>query len=609
MSSTTTRMMKEARALFWPWCAVVVAGVLPVILLNSYTKQMNLLSFFVGVPLLAALSLGNEFQQRTLTLWLTQPFSRRQLWGEKMSVMFAAALSAALISGMVLFSFTWTHVDFTYVLAASVFVMATTASLPFGTLATRSTLGGFVMAGCFLFLLSLVVVPIARLPRDVELQASLPAETITAISVFGICYAGVMLWLGARKLAQFQVTGGSADDDLLMTGPEVMPEVLAEWLRCRPSGAFLNLVRKELRLLRPFWLFTLLALLYLACTAMFRLLPAFPIPPRHPGPTVEFAVFVTLGSFFLLAPVFAGVLSLGEERTSGTQAWHMTLPISPLRQWLIKLVMAMLAGFASAVLLPVLVVVTVGSVFGSPFMFVDFGELRDWMLMVPIMTFAAFWCACAANGTVRASLWVAMAPMAIWVARSGGTWLGEELARTTGTLRDLVLSWFHLSPLTFATITDSARAGVLWLFVPVLLLALFQSYRLFRIQLQDSLLWMLRCLMPLVTVTILWSFSASAGFVSSSWEPFIETRQALDKFQPGAAKLEITGEDLAKGSPLTALTRRWLSGSRIVVAPDKAHSSGYLATIHLASGLECRLAVSHYGGTAASCADLPHLLE
>jgi hypothetical protein len=350
-------------------------------------------------------------------------------------------------------------------------------------------------------------------------------------------------------------------------------------------------------------MFTLLAHVYLACAAMFRILPAFPLPPRHPAPTVEFSIFVTLGSFFLLAPIFAGVLSLGEERSSGTQAWHMTLPISPLRQWLIKLVMAMVTGLASSVLLPLLVVIAVGFALGSPFMFVDFRGLRDWMILVPIMTFAAFWCACAANGTVRASLWVAAAPMAIWVAGSGGTWLGQELARTTGTLRDVVLSGFHLSPLTFAAITEFARGHVLWLFVPTLLLALIQSYRLYRIQPQDSLLWMLRCLMPAAIVTVLWSFSASAGFVSSRWEPFAETRQALDKLQPGTANLELTGQDLAKGSPLTAPTRRWLKGSSILVTPDKSHPSGYRATIRLASGVECRLTVAHFGGTAASCGE------
>ncbi len=600
MSARAIRLKKEARALFWPWCAVMIAGALPVIVLNGYTKKLCLISFFFGIPMLAALALGNEFHQRTLSLWLTQPLSRKQLWGEKMSVVLAAALSAALVSGIGVFYFVWPQLDFTWRVACIVCVLGATASAPFGTLAARSTVGGFFLIYCYLFSIFLLAGKIS--PSDEEPPVALAAAAITAISVLGVCYAVLALWLGARKLTGFQVTGGSADSDLLMAGPSVMPEVLARWLRCRPSGAFLNLIRKELRLQRPFWLSTLVALLYLAFAAMFRLLTTFPIHPEHPRLAVKFAVFATLGALFMLAPVFAGMLSLGEERTSGTQDWHMTLPVSPLRQWLIKLVMAMLAGFSSAVLLPLLVVIAVGSAFGSPFLFVDFPELRDWMILVPVMTFAAFWCACGANGTVRASLWVATVPAAIVFARSGGTWLGQELARSTGTVRDLVLSWYHLSPLAFTSVTDSARAGVLWLFVPALLLGLIQSYRLFRIQPQDSLLWMLRCLMPAALVTVLWSFSVSAGFVSSRWEPFDETRQALDKLQSGTAKLEFTGEDLAQGSPLTALTRRWLEGSRILVAPDAAHSSAYLATIHLAGGMECRLTVAHYGGTAAFCA-------
>jgi len=61
-----------------------------------------------------------------------------------------------------------------------------------------------------------------------------------------------------RRLAyvpdQVQVTGGMAGDDLLMAGPSVMPEAWARWFRCRPTGLVLNLMRKELRLLRPLWL-------------------------------------------------------------------------------------------------------------------------------------------------------------------------------------------------------------------------------------------------------------------------------------------------------------------------------------------------------------------
>lgn len=600
MNTRIVRLKKEARALFWPWCAVVIGGALPVILLNGYTKKLCLISFFVGVPMLAALSLGNEFQQRTFSLWLSQPLSRKRLWGEKMSVVLAAALSAGLVSGIGLFGFIWPQVDFTWRMAAIVCVLVATASAPLLTLAARSTLGGFVLISFYWSGVSLLVFRIVESP-DVA-QPALPTSAIAAISVFGLVYAVLVLWLGARKLTRLQLTGASADSDLLMVGPSLMPEVLATWLRCQPSGALGNLIRKEIRLLRPLGLSTLLALLYLAFAAMFRLITEFPIRPGHPELAFKFAVFVTLGSFFLLAPIFAGLLSLGEERTSGTQAWQMTLPIAPLRQWFIKLAMAMLAGFISAVLLPLIVVITVGTVFGSPFLFVDFQELRHWMILVPLMTFASFWCACAANGTVRASLWVASVPAAIIFARTGGMWLGQELARTTGTLRDLVVAGFHLSPSTFASITDSARAGLLWLFVPALLFALVQSYRLFRIQPQDGALWMLRCVTPLLMVTALWSFSASAGFVSSTWEPFSETRRSLDKLQPGAEKLELTGEDLAKGSPLTALTQRWLGGSRILVAPDKADSSAYLATIHLASGLECRLTAARGGGTAASCA-------
>jgi hypothetical protein len=410
----------------------------------------------------------------------------------------------------------------------------------------------------------------------------------------------VMLWLGARKLARFQVTGGASGEDLLMAGPPVMPEVLAGWFRFRPAGASFNLIRKEFRLLRPLGVIELLVVPYLACLAMFRLLPAPPVP--FPRTVLEWAILGPPWAVCVGLAGLGGILSLGEERRSGTQAWHMTLPISPRRQWLIKLVMGMLSGLACALLLPLLTMIAGGSLFGSPFMYVYLPFVPAWLTLYPILIFACFWCACAANGTVRAAIWVAPATGAIFLASSGGMWLGQKLARATGTLSDLVVSSFHSSPFAFTTVADFARSRVLWLFIPALLLALIQSYRLFRRQPQDSFLWMLRCLMPLAAVTILWSFSASAGFLSSRWEPFDETRQALDKLQAGTAKLEFTGEDVAKSSRLTPPTQRWLRGSNIIVAPERSHLSGYVATIHLASGLRCRLIVAHSGGTAASCA-------
>ena len=103
MSSRTTRMMKEARALFRPWCGVVILCALPLIhsshdFLHRYyisLSDISGVSAFLGIPMLAILSLGNEFQHRTLSLLLTQPVSRMKIWGEKLSVTFVAVLSAA----------------------------------------------------------------------------------------------------------------------------------------------------------------------------------------------------------------------------------------------------------------------------------------------------------------------------------------------------------------------------------------------------------------------------------------------------------------------------------------------------------------------------------
>lgn len=616
MNARFIRIKKEGRALFWPWCAVVVAGASPIVLPHEYAEPMSFLSFFLGVPLLATLSIGNEFQHRTLSLWLTQPFSRMQLWVEKMIVMCSAALSAALVSGIVMLSVTWPHMRPTYRLAAIVYVLVTIASATLWTLASRSTLGGLALFSGLLFLGSLFSGGISEPPppgQPLQVVPSL-AATLTIIPV-GICFAALMLWLSARKLARFQVAGGSAEGDLLMAGPVLMPEALAAWFRPRPSGALLNLIRKEFRLLRPLWVMGLLVMLYVACLAMFRLLPSPPVP--EPRTMLQEVLFGPLVSVCIAIAGLAGVLSLGEEKTSGTHAWHMTLPISSRRQWLIKFVMAILAGPSCSVLLPSLTIIVAGSFFGSPWMYLTPAGVLDDLILATVLTFVCFWCACAANGAVRAAAWTLPLTVAVFVAMVAGTWLGHELARNTGTLTDFVVSAFHLSPQAFAAIAESVRENALWMFVPTLLLAVFQSYRLFRAQPQNGALWMLRCLAPLVAITILWNFSLSAGLLSSHWQPFDETREAIDKIQPGNANLQLTGDDLAKRSSLTATTQRWLYGSRITIVPRSSAStappssppvtpgharlSGYLATIHLASGVECQLTVASRGGSAATC--------
>jgi hypothetical protein len=367
------------------------------------------------------------------------------------------------------------------------------ASATLWTLVARSTLGGMVLAGgvhYFFFFIPLLFRP------DWFPQA-IATRSMAAVLVLG--YAGVMLWLGRRTLARFQVTGGLAEDDLLMAGPDVMPVAWAGWFRCRSTGLVLNLIRKELRLLRPLWLIAPLALVgwmyvsLLANKTKYGSLPA-----------VAFATAVTP-----LLAILAGTLSLGEERSSGMHSWHMTLPVSARRQWLIKMCTALFAGLVCAVLLPISVL----NLFGPPSMVVDTQNGMEWALMVLLVSLASFWCACAVSGTVRAALWLLPTMGSLLLAARFGDWVGSRAT-------DLVVSKFdlftnprftkavsNLKP--FAVLATPLRIMAL-LLVPTLLVAVIQSYRMFREQPPNSRLLVTRKLLPLAIAAFLSTFSLMA---------------------------------------------------------------------------------------------------
>lgn len=110
---------------------------------------------------------------------------------------------------------------------------------------------------------------------------------------------------------------------------------------------------------------------------------------------------------------------------------------------------------------------------------------------------------------------------------------------------------------------------------------------LFRTQLQDSTMSVIRYRLPLALVAFLCSFSLAAfvAFVDHAkrqmWTLFRETHEAIEKIQPGTEKLDaahplqLAVEDLAEASPLSECTRRWLGNSSITVAPDKPHPGRY----------------------------------
>jgi len=378
-----------------------------------------------------------------------------------------------------------------------------------------------------------------------------------------------------------------AGDDLLTAGPRVLPRAWVSWLRCRPTGAVLNLFRKEFRLLRPVWLISLLAALNWACLTVLVLL--------HPqGLTSVFgAALVSVGGLStLVIAILAGSLSLGEEKTSGTHLWHLTLPVSARRQWFIKLCMALVAGFTGVVLVPFLITGR------SMEPLVDVRAGRSLLVGAVILTFAAFWCSCAVNGTVPAVLWVLPVMIALYYAMELGKWTGPALTHlffsrfdpyanlkfAHAVSRFSSTAFFKLIQAASTNMTDSAQAALVLatiILIPTLLYAVIQSYRLFRAQLQDRALSAVRSLLPLAMLAFLCGCFSLAfyTFVSqAAWDPkftaLFETIEAIRKIQSRAAKpdaahpLNLTVEDLAKASPLSKSTRRLLGDSHITLSLD-----------------------------------------
>lgn len=625
MTAKTLRILKEARSLFWPWCAVILAAALPLLEqthslfdkgaprwgILDLIEPISFLGFVLGIPLLATLSLGNEFRHRTLPLLLSQPVGRMEIWGEKMIVSLVAVLSSILVFCICGWS-TLQHEPDLW-LTGGAYILAMAASATFWTLFARSTMGGLALNGVNCF------IPLAFFVQRGWIPVSLPTRSIAAFAF--VVYAFVMLWLGRRAFARFQATGGWAGEDLLTTFPEILPGSIAGWFRSRPTGAVLNLIRKEFHLLRPVWLISFLAVPLWIC------LPLFGSTTQRESALAGILIIV----FPPLAAVLAGAVSLGEERTSGTHAWSLTLPVYARRQWLIKLLAAMFTALVCAALLPISILFADEFISRSPLISVNLHVWLVWLPVVALLSFASFWCACAVNGTVAAALWVFPAMIALFFSGQFGIWFASGVMDFVVSKFDFFANFRITNAVSnvpfFPTDTHLLLIFVL-LVAPALLLAVYQSCQLFRKQLPDRALLVVRRLLPLAITAFLCGFSVGAFYAlvdhakQQMWTLFRETNEAIEAIQPGTPKLDeahplqLTVEDLAKASPLSERTRRWLANSRITVAPDKPNHgpyccggnsrglttgpnkaySWYLATIHLPSGSKCTVSFRAWRG-------------
>jgi hypothetical protein len=607
----TQVLVKEGRPLFWPWCAVMLTVLVSLIRPLHSIEWVGLLGVVLGVPLLATLPFGNEFQNRTLSLLLSQPVGRGRIWIEKTSVAFVAVASVVLLFACSPWA-TQALPDRAQQAYAAALVIAVLASATFWTLIARSTIGGIALG-----LGSVIIVAgFSSVAAGLGTNSLLVMTHFTAIKIIPLfAYAGLMLWLGGRTLARYQVTGSMAGDDLLTTGSNVILGAFSGGACASPTRPVLNLIRKELRLLRPVWLITALTASTWACLAVANL--------SHHSKTLSLLVIAFgLASAAIIA-ILAGCLSLGEEKISGTHAWHRTLPISAARLWWVKLCVALVVSFVCAGLVPAALLTTGEHLFPLVFSHLPSNFQPLWLSAVVFVTLLSFWYACAVNGTVTAVACV-VPTLAIFLATPAiANWAGRALADFVAARSNLFgnfrvaaflsgLGNRHVDAMInfINPAAPSATQFIFW--IPTLILAVIQSYRLFKAPIRNGAFPAARKLSPLVVLALLCGASTYA-FVwlsnaagSRVWGTTFAVDRAIQSVLSNSPNreapqpLQLSADDLKKAYPPHVLTSPYLEGATVTVLPDKAHPTtccsqyapgrwviwNYTATVHLATGAE-----------------------
>jgi hypothetical protein len=614
MSPQSIRIIKEARALFWPWVAVMVVALsrpfVSALSFNLRFEDLGIAGFCLGLPFLAALPFGNEFQYRTASQLLSQPVSRLQIWREKLIVMLVAVVSVSLA-----FFLTWPilSADIIQWVIAAAFLVATIGSSTFWALIARSTIGGLILN---VAVQGMIVQFWAGFAQAAAARRHVTADAfpfLIAGAAGTVCYAGAMLWLGSRQLAKFQVTGDTSSQDL-MSVRRLMPESVAQWFRSQPAGPTLNLIRKEAHLLRPVWLLTLLALAFLLCVAPLRL---FSFPGRDA--IIADAGVLVVSMFLLMASVLTGSLSMGEERQLGTHSWHLMLPVSVRVQWVIKVVSNMLAIAACGYLVLRTADFLLGPVFQTGFRgLLNNSEPSVLLFCMLSLTLPAFWCACAVNGTVRAAAWTVPVVAIFMFSPAFGNLLGRfGESDSSAVIHRIVLS-AHALPVSNIQLLNLFDPGPVLFIGPGLVFAVFQSYYLFRVERPDGIRAVVQPLIPVCLVAFLCALPS--GLVrtyvfeleSQQFTVVKEVGRAVSQLSLDPAKLDaahplpISSQELNRVSPLSEVTQTWLRDATVSVSP-KPEPTGHpfrfrffqngewheskaqiTANIQFANGLECR---------------------
>lgn len=319
----------------------------PAWLLGLFAAQAGLLfsggpdisPFLVIIPpllyaLLASLSLGIEFQQRTMPALLCAPIDRHRVWRIKMSVLGAALASIVLVLALCMATnkVVGQPHDWIYLGISAGLAFTAWATVPLWTLLTRNLLAGLVFA--------IAIPPLTLSILAAFLEWLLPHGPMQEVSEWTLGALALVYTLGSPFIASRRWSNLEAPDQsekelsvFLSTGRSASKSLTQRsWFR--------SLIAKELRLQS----ITLLSLGVALVVAFLK-----PLAPQ----TIVSQELISLlvGLFAVMAILLAGSTAIAEERRLGTLDTQVLLPVSRTLQWFLKLALGLATSAAATLLL------------------------------------------------------------------------------------------------------------------------------------------------------------------------------------------------------------------------------------------------------------------
>lgn len=339
------RIVKEIRPLLPAFALTLCGLIIALILWNAQLGYWGLVISAFGCILMGVTTFGDEFSNRTMPMLLSQPFSRQNIWREKLTVL--AAAIGILLGAALICLYLVTRVFVPDVVEAIVililFCLGVFCTTPCWTLQYKSVpIAAAVSVGPPIALESMAVWILSYVPA-LNRPAQAAVLLLPQLAYFFACYR----W-GRATFLNLQALDAQAQDIAL---PARMEQALVRPFKSvipQFTGPWSSLINKELHLQKVIFLLAVLFCIMVPVEYVIWKLTTW-----ETGKEIAVGILgATFVIFVILVPLITGAGCVAEEKNWKIHEWHLTLPPSKLKQWCVKVLIALAITLLLGILLP-----------------------------------------------------------------------------------------------------------------------------------------------------------------------------------------------------------------------------------------------------------------